>query len=134
MTKAKPINPPALYPDARYNYAMVAPAGRMVYAAGACPIDAEGKVVAPGDLEGQARAALDNLACVLAGAGSGLDQVLKTTVYVATSDRSELARVWKVVEERFGAVRPPSTLLGVSVLGYRDQLVEIEAIALATTP
>lgn len=132
MTKAQPVHPPALYPDAPYNYAMVAPAGPMVYAAGACPIDVRGEVVAPGDFEAQARLALDNLASALAAAGSSLDHVVKTTVYVATSDRSELTRVWKVIEDRFGAIRPPSTLLGVSVLGYRDQLVEIEAVALAS--
>src|SRR5262245_62131670 len=134
MAKGQPINPPALYPDAPYHYAMVAPAGRVVYAAGSCPIDARGEVVAPGDLEAQARAALDNLASTLEEAGSGLDQVLKTTVYVVSSDRSELTRVWKIVADRFGPIRPPSTLLGVSVLGYRDQLVEIEAVALAMEP
>ena len=132
MTKAQPIDPPTLYRNVPYHYALVAPAGRVVYAAGACPIDAEGDVVAPGDFEGQARLALDNLACTLAEAGSGLDKVLKTTVFVATSDRSELTRVWKVVEDRFGETRPPSTLLGVSLLGYRNQLVEIEAVALVT--
>ena len=47
--------------------------------------------------------------------------MLKTTVYVVTSDRSELTRVWKVVEDRFGAIRPPSTLLGVSMVGYRNR-------------
>ena len=132
MTKAQPIDPSTLYPDAPYHYAMVTPVGGLVYTAGACPIDAEGEVVGPGDFEGQARVALDNLACTLEEAGSSLDKVVKTTVYVVTSDRSELKRVWKVVEDRFGAIRPPSTLLGVSMLGYRNQLVEIEAVALAT--
>ena len=78
----------------------------------------------------QTRQTLDNLASVLSEAGSSLEQVLKTTVYVAAGDRSDLLRAWSVVEERLGASRPPSTLLGVSVLGYRDQLVEIEAVAL----
>jgi enamine deaminase RidA (YjgF/YER057c/UK114 family) len=57
--------------------------------------------------------------------------VLKTTVYVVAADRSELVRVWDVVAERFGDARPPSTLLGVSFLGYPEQLVEIEAVAVA---
>jgi len=134
MTKAEPINPPALFPDAGYHYAMVAPAGRVVYTAGACPLDAKGEVVGPDDLEVQARVALDNLARTLAEAGSGLDQVLKTTVFVVARDRSDLTRVWKVVADRFSTARPPSTLLGVSVLGYRNQRVEIEAVALATPP
>ena len=130
MPNARPVNPPTLYPGAPYSYAMVAPAGSVVYTAGACPIDAEGKVAGVGDLERQARVALDNLERTLAEAGSGFERVVKTTVYVVARDRSELIRVWAVVQDRFGAGRPPSTLLGVRLLGYADQLVEIEAIAL----
>lgn len=51
-------------------------------------------------------------------------------LYVATGDRSALVRVWRVVEETFGRARPPGTLLGVALLGYPEQLVEIEAVAL----
>ena len=128
--KPEPVNPPALYAGTPYDYAAVAPEGGLVFTAGACPLDAQGEVVAPGDLHAQARQTLDNLALALSAAGSSLEQVLKTTVYVAGGDRSDLLTVWDVVEERFGAARPPSTLLGVSCLGYRDQLVEIEAVAL----
>ena len=48
-----------------------------------------------------------------------------------TRDRGELVRTWTVVEEAFAATKPPSTLLGVALLGYPDQLVEIEAVAVA---
>jgi enamine deaminase RidA (YjgF/YER057c/UK114 family) len=58
-----------------------------------------------------------------------MSDVVKTTVYVATSDRAELAAVWRVVRDAFGDHDPPSTLLGVAVLGYSDQLVEVEAVA-----
>jgi enamine deaminase RidA (YjgF/YER057c/UK114 family) len=119
-----------LYGGVPYDYASVAPAGGIVFTAGACPLDAEGSVVAPGDFEAQAHRTLDNLAVALAEAGSGFEQVLKSTVYVAASGRSELVRVFDVVEQRFAPARPPSTLLGVGFLGYPDQLVEIEAIAL----
>jgi enamine deaminase RidA (YjgF/YER057c/UK114 family) len=125
----QPVNPPALYSGVPYDYAAVAPPGALVFTAGACPLDTAGDVVAPGDVEAQARQVLDNLALVLGAAGSDLEKVLKTTVYVATSDPSELLRVWSVVEERFGDSRPPSTLLGVSLLGYPQQLVEVEAVA-----
>ena len=128
----EPVNPPTLYSGTPYDYAAVAPEGGLVFTAGACPLDAHGEVVAPDDLEAQARQALDNLALVLTEAGSSLEQILKTTVYVVAGGRSDLLRVWSVVEARFGAARPPSTLLGVSLLGYSDQLVEIEAVALRT--
>jgi enamine deaminase RidA (YjgF/YER057c/UK114 family) len=48
-------------------------------------------------------------------------------VFFVARDRSDLVKVWDVVSSRLG--RAPSTLLGVSLLGYTDQLVEIEAIA-----
>jgi enamine deaminase RidA (YjgF/YER057c/UK114 family) len=126
------FSPPPLYAGAPYEYAAIAPEkARIVYAAGACPLNDAGDVVAPGDYEEQARVALDNLSVALEAAGSGLDGVLKTTVYVASADRAQLVRVWGVVEERF-PLRPPSTLLGVATLGYEGQLVEIEAVALAS--
>lgn len=118
-----------LYRGTPYEYFAVAPEGSLVFTAGACPLDSEGRVVAVGDHEGQARRALANLRAALAEAGSGFDHVLKSTVYVVAAERAELVRVWNVVEEAFAPSRPPSTLLGVSLLGYPDQLVEIEAVA-----
>lgn len=41
----------------------------------------------------------------------------------------ELVAAWDVVAAHFGAHDVPSTLVGVTVLGYPDQLVEIEAVA-----
>jgi enamine deaminase RidA (YjgF/YER057c/UK114 family) len=62
-----------------------------------------------------------------AEAGSSADAILRATIYVVADERADLVRVWDVVTVRLG--RAPSTLLGVSFLGYPDQLVEIEAIA-----
>jgi enamine deaminase RidA (YjgF/YER057c/UK114 family) len=66
----------------------------------------------------------------LAAAGADRTDVLKTTVYVASADRTDLVAAWQEVRAGFGDHEPPSTLLGVTVLGYRDQLVELEAVAL----
>lgn len=127
------VSPKTLFAGAPYEYAALAPPGaRLVFAAGACPLNDAGEVLAPGDYELQARAALDNLRVALEAAGSGLDRVLKSTVYVASSDRAQLVRVWRLVEEAFAPSRPPSTLLGVAALGYPGQLVEVEAVALAS--
>ena len=65
----------------------------------------------------------------LDAAGCGPRDIVKTTVYVATTDDADLAAAWNVVEELFGTDGPPSTLLGVAVLGWPGQLVEIEAVA-----
>ena len=124
------LNPPGLYAEAPYHYAAVADGGRMVFAAGACPIDEDGVVVS-GGIEAQARKAVDNLFVALDAAGAAKDDVLKTTVYVASSQQPDLVRAWEVIAAAFAPARPPSTLLGVAVLGYTGQLVEIEAIAVA---
>jgi len=125
----RPVRPASLYPDVPYDYATVVPAGGLVFTAGACPLDTDGRVVASGDYEAQARQAVANLFVVLEEAGSGPQQVVKTTVYVLSTDRADLVRVWGVVAEAFAPARPPSTLLGVAMLGYPEQLVEIEAVA-----
>jgi enamine deaminase RidA (YjgF/YER057c/UK114 family) len=124
----------SLYPAAPYAYAAIAAPGSLVFAAGACPIDENGMVVGGADHELQAHQMMANLAVALAAAGAGLPDVLKTTVYVVSADRHDLVRVWEVVRAAFGHHDPPSTLLGVSVLGYAGQLVEIEAVAVLPGP
>jgi enamine deaminase RidA (YjgF/YER057c/UK114 family) len=78
---------------------------------------------------GQAEQVLANLTVALRAAGASLDDVVKTTVYVASNRQEDLLAAWEVVSRVFGDHDVPSTLLGVSVLGYRDQLVEVEAVA-----
>jgi enamine deaminase RidA (YjgF/YER057c/UK114 family) len=125
------IKPTDLFPGTPYDYAAVAPAGRLVFTAGACPLDVDGRLVCPGDLTGQTRRAMANLFAVLDASGSAPDRVLKTTVFVATSERSDLVEAWEIVKSSFAGTEPPSTLVGVSLLGYPDQLVEVEAVAVA---
>ncbi len=121
---------PGLSPTAQYAYAASVPAGtRLVFLAGACPLDSEGNTVGLGDIAAQARACLDNLTVALAAAGASLNSVAQTRVLVASSRQEDLVEAWNVVRERFGAHDAPSTLVGVAALGYTGQLVEIEAIA-----
>jgi len=120
-----------LYPGAPYAYAAIAPPGSLIFTAGACPIDESGDVQAIGDYVRQAEDAVANLTVALAAAGASVGDVLKTTVYVASANQRDLVDVWEVVHAAFGDHDPPSTLLGVTVLGYTNQLVEIEAVAVA---
>jgi len=114
-----------LYRGAPYEYS--AAFGGLVFTAGACPLDADGRVVAPSDREAQAARCVDNLLAALAERDASASDLLKTTIFVVAESRADLVAVWEVVEARLGRI--PSTLLGVSLLGYPDQLVEIEAIA-----
>lgn len=124
------VRVPGLSPHAPYAYAAsVAPGARLVCTAGACPLDAQGRTVAPGDVAGQAGQVMTNLQEALAAAGAGLSDVVVSTVYVASDDRGDLVAAWDVVRRAFGDHDPPSTLLGVTVLGYPDQLVEVQVLA-----
>ena len=115
---------------APYAYAAVAhDVSLLVFTAGACPLDAAGSTVAIGDVAAQAEQVMANLTVALRAAGAGLTDVVKTTVYVASSRQEDLLAAWDVVSRVFGDHDVASTLLGVSVLGYRDQLVEVEAVA-----
>lgn len=124
------IRAPELTGLASYAYAAVAhDVRRLVFTAGACPLDEDGATVAVGDVKGQAAQVMANLEVALAAAGASLADVVKTTVYVASHEQADLVAAWEVVRSTFGKHDAPSTLLGVAVLGYRDQLVEVEAVA-----
>ncbi|HUN38609.1 MAG TPA: Rid family hydrolase [Trebonia sp.] len=115
---------------AEYAYAATAPAGsRLIFLAGACPLNEDGTTAAPGDYAGQAARAFENLRIALADAGASIDDVISTRVLVASARQQDLVAAWEVVRDSLGAHDVPSTLLGVTVLGYQDQLVEIEAVA-----
>ena len=119
---------------APYAYAAVAHGvTRLVFTAGACPLDANGKTVAVGEVAGQAEQVMANLQVALRAAGAELTDVVKSTVYVATQSQRDLVTAWDVVHRWFGEHDAPSTLLGVAVLGYDDQLVEVEAVAALRT-
>ena len=124
------LHPEGLSNAAQYSYAAsVAPGARMIFLAGACPLNVDGTTAEVGNVAGQARKALDNMRVALEAAGAGIQDVVFTRVLVASSDRADLHSAWEVVREAFGDHDVPSTLLGVTVLGYADQLVEIEAVA-----
>jgi enamine deaminase RidA (YjgF/YER057c/UK114 family) len=63
---------------------------------------------------------------------AAINSAVYKKVHVSSSSRDDLVVAWNEVASGFGDHDPPSTLLGVAVLGYPDQLVEIEAIAVAT--
>ena len=96
--------------------------------AGAVPLDADGNLVGRGNYVAETRQVLGNLGLALGAADARGEDVLKATVYVVTEDRADLAGVWRVMQESEMAAAA-STLLGVSLLGYEGQLVEVEAIA-----
>ncbi|MFB7708623.1 RidA family protein [Streptomyces sp. NPDC056105] len=115
---------------AEYAYAATAPAeARLIFLAGACPLNEDGSTAAVGDYAGQAAKAVENMRTALAESGATLDDVISTRVLVASTRQVDLVTAWEVVRDAFGDHDVPSTLMGVTVLGYHDQLVEIEGVA-----
>ncbi|WP_424936183.1 MULTISPECIES: RidA family protein [Bacteria] len=130
MTVVSLIRSSSLSDIAEYAYAATAPKdARLIFLAGACPLGDDGRTVAVGDYAGQAARCVETLRVALAAAGATLTDVISTRVLVASSAQADLVAAWEVVRDAFGAHDVPSTLMGVTVLGYDDQLVEIEAVA-----
>ncbi|MGO2658229.1 RidA family protein [Mycetocola reblochoni] len=130
MTAVTLIRSTDLSATAEYAYAATAPAdARLVFLAGACPLRPDGSTAAVGDYAGQAAVCVETMRTALAAAGAVLEDVISTRVLVASSRQADLVAAWEVVRDAFGDHDAPSTLLGVTVLGYDDQLVEIEAVA-----
>ena len=110
-------------------YSQAIKAGGFVFVSGQIPIDPQtGQFVAGGIAE-QTERVLKNLAAVLEAAGSGLDRVVKTTVFLA--DMKEFAGMNEVYATFFSG--PPPARATVAAAGLpRDARVEIEAVALAS--
>jgi enamine deaminase RidA (YjgF/YER057c/UK114 family) len=121
------VTSPDLFTPPGYAHAVVSRAATTVWTAGGVPLDRDGALVGAGDVRAQARQVLANLTTALRAAGASPEQVVRTTVYVI-GERADLSAVWEVVQESPYAPAA-STLLGVAVLGYDGQLVEIEATA-----
>jgi enamine deaminase RidA (YjgF/YER057c/UK114 family) len=85
--------------------------------------------VGVGDHAAQAARCVENLRVALEAAGATLADLVSTRVLVASSRQADLVVAWEVVRDALAPHDPPSTLLGVTVLGYDDQLVEVEAVA-----
>jgi enamine deaminase RidA (YjgF/YER057c/UK114 family) len=102
--------------------------GAMVFTAGAVPLDEDGTLVGENDVIAQTEQVIANLLAQLKAGGAGPKDVVKTTVYVAGGSHDAQSAVWEAVQ-RSPIASAPSTLLGIALLGYRGQLVEIEAVA-----
>ena len=122
---------PGLFPPPDYAHgAVVEVREKLVFTAGAVPLDQKGALVGEGDIMAQTEQVLRNLEAALVKAGTDLEHVVNTTVYVVATEGRHLSEVWSVISKSGLRANPhTSTLLGVSMLGYTGQLVEIAAIA-----
>jgi len=114
-------------PQAIGPYSQAVIAGEFVFTAGQIALDPATGEIAASDVAGQTERVLRNLAAVLAAAGSGLPQVVKTTVFLA--DMADFAAMNEVYARHFGAHKPARSTVQAAGLP-KNVRVEIDVIAM----
>ena len=114
-------------PKALGPYSVAVSTGQMVFTAGQLGLDPETGNLVEGGIQAQTRQALTNIKNVLEAAGSGLEYVVKTTVFL--KDMGEFALMNAVYGEFFTQDFPARSAVQVAALP-KDGAVEIETIAL----
>ncbi|PIC75748.1 MULTISPECIES: RidA family protein [Sporosarcina] len=113
-------------PQAIGPYSQAVKVNGVVYTSGQIPLTLAGEVIG-GGIEEQTNQVLRNLSKVLEEAGSSLQKVIKTTVFI--QDMNEFGALNAIYEEYFGEHKPARSTVEVARLP-KDVRVEIEAIAL----
>jgi 2-iminobutanoate/2-iminopropanoate deaminase len=115
-------------PKAIGPYSQAIKANGFVYASGQIPLDPSTMHIVEGGIREQTERVMSNLRAVLEAAGSSLDRVVKTTVFL--SDLADFAEMNETYGRFFGQVPPARSTVQVSRLP-RDVRIEIDVIALA---
>jgi len=116
-------------PQAIGPYSQAVRAGNMVFASGQIPLDPATKEFVPGGIAEQTEQVLKNLKAVFAAAGVEMDQIIKTTVFLA--DMNDFTAMNEVYGKYF-AENPPARATVQAARLPKDAKVEIEAIAVTS--
>lgn len=119
-----PIDVPLL-PANNATYSQAARLGDLVFVSGQLGVDPSSRELVEGGIQEQTRQAIDNVATILAAAGSSLDRVAKVTIFL--TDFAWLRAINEVYAKRFPH-RPAKTTVEIARLD-KDALIEIEVIA-----
>ncbi len=106
-------------------YSQAVKAGELLFISGQLPVDPETGEFARGGIEERAHQCLKNLKAIAEAAGTGLDRVVKATVFL--TDMADFARVNQVYAQYFTAALPARSAIQVAALP-KNADIEIEAI------
>jgi len=115
-------------PAALGPYSQAIRVGNLVFGSGQVPIDPKSGDLVGWTIQQQAQQVLTNIKAVLEAAGLTLNDIIKTTVFLA--HMGDFAEMNEIYAEHFGSNRPARSTVEVSRLP-KDALIEIEYIALA---
>jgi enamine deaminase RidA (YjgF/YER057c/UK114 family) len=126
------INPEGHVQVPLYHHVAIASGSKQIHIAGQVSWDADGNLVAPGDLAGQVAQIYRNVAKALDAAGATFDDVVRITWYAVDWQKDKMAAFTAGVEQaarEFKLSTPPTALIGVSILYEPGILIEAEVTA-----
>lgn len=131
MTPHEQVNPPELARPSGFSHAIVSRGGRTVWLAGQTALDADGRVVAPGDVVAQLERALTSLLVALRAAGGEPEHLVTMTVYIVDLDgyRARAGEISQVWQRLVGRHYPAMAGVGVARLWDQEALVEVQGVA-----
>src|SRR5262249_53041180 len=120
------INPPGLVAPRGFTHGILVTGGRLLFLAGQDATDAEGRIVAPGDLVGQFAEALRHLVAVVEAAGGKATDIVDLTIFVKSRDEyvAQLEALGEVYRRYFGSYYPAMALFEVGGFFQPEALVE----------
>ena len=125
------INPAGLAPPRGFTHGILVSGGRLLFLAGQDASDAEGRIIAPGDLVAQDEQVVRNLKAVVESAGGTLQDIVKLNIYVTDRDayRAQLKPLGEIHRAYFDRHYPATALFEVKGLFNPDAMIEMEGIA-----
>ena len=104
--------------------------GNLIFLSGEAAINEGGEIVGVNDFDAQAEQTFRNIKRVLEAAGSGLEKIIKVTIYL--TDMKNFPKILQLRERWFKKPYPADTIVEVKALGLPELMIEIEAIALVS--
>jgi len=125
------VNPPSLARPSGFNHGILVTGGDLLFLAGQTGSNAEGQIVAPGDLVAQYEQTLRNLQTVVEAASGKMQDIVKVNIFVRDRDDylAHLKPLGVIYKSFFGAYYPTAALFEVSRFFQDEALIEIEGLA-----
>ena len=126
------VNPPSLARPSGFNHGILVTGGDLLFLAGQTGSNAEGQIVAPGDLVAQYEQTLRNLQTVVEAASGKMQDIVKVNIFVCDRDDylAHLKPLGVIHKSFFGAYYPAAALFEVSRFFQDEALIEIEGLAM----